>query len=86
MRQIANNAGYDGDLIVETVRESKGTQGFNAATGEYLDLVKAGILDAALVAKTALINAASVAGLMLTTDVLITELKEDKAGEVGATV
>jgi len=86
MRQIANNAGYDGDLIVETVRESKGTQGFNAATGEYLDLVKAGIIDAALVAKTALINAASVAGLMLTTDVLITELKEDKAGEVGATV
>ncbi|MCX5689438.1 MAG: chaperonin GroEL [Planctomycetota bacterium] len=86
MRQIANNAGYDGDLIVETVRESKGAQGFNAATGEYLDLVKAGIIDAALVAKTALINAASVAGLMLTTDVLITELKEDKAGEVGATI
>jgi chaperonin GroEL len=86
MRQIAENAGFDGNLVVEKVREAKGNNGFNAASGEYLDLVKAGILDAALVAKTALINAASVSGLMLTTDVLITELKEDKQAETGATV
>jgi chaperonin GroEL len=86
MCQIAENAGYDGNLVVEKVKEAKGSNGFNAASGEYLDLVKAGILDAALVAKTALVNAASVAGLMLTTDVLITELKEEKEPATGATV
>ena len=85
IKQIAENAGYDGDLVVERVKEGKGGNvGFNAATGEYVDLVKAGIIDAALVAKTALINAASVAGLMLTTDVLIAELKDDKAPAEGA--
>jgi chaperonin GroEL len=84
-KQIAENAGIDGDLVVEKVKELSGTKGFNAATGEYEDLVKSGIIDAALVAKTALINAASVAGLMLTTDVLITDLKEDTKAEVGAT-
>ena len=83
-KQIADNAGYDGNLVVEKVKEAGGNKGFNAATGEYEDLVKAGIIDAALVAKTALINAASVAGLMLTTDVLITDLKEEKKAEVGA--
>lgn len=85
--QIAQNAGYDGDLVVEKVKEGgKGGNsfGFNAATGDYTDLVKAGIIDPALVAKSALTNAASVAGLMLTTDVLITELKEDKAPAEGA--
>jgi len=86
-RQIAENAGFDGDLVVEKVKEQKAAnQGFNASNGEYTDLVKAGIIDAALVAKTALINAASVAGLMLTTDVLITELKEEKKAETGAVV
>jgi chaperonin GroEL len=85
MKQIAQNAGFDGDLVVEKVKEGKvGGHGFNAATGEYTDLIKAGVIDAALVAKTALINAASVAGLMLTTDVLITELKEETKAEVGA--
>ena len=84
--QIATNAGYDGDLVVEKVKEGKGNNGFNAATGEYTDMVKAGVIDAALVVKSSLINAASVAGLMLTTDVLITELKEDKEpAVVGAT-
>ena len=85
--QIAENAGYDGDLVVEKIKEGgKGgnSYGFNAATGDYTDLVKDGIIDPALVAKSALINAASVAGLMLTTDVLITELKEDKAPAEGA--
>jgi chaperonin GroEL len=85
-RQIAENAGADGDLVVETIREStKGAGwGYNAATGEYVDLVKAGIIDPALVAKTALLNAASVAGLMLTTDVIITELKDDTKPVEGA--
>jgi chaperonin GroEL len=84
VRQIAENAGHDGDLVVERVKEANGSVGFNAASGEYVDLVKAGIIDPALVAKTALTNAASVAGLMLTTDVLITELKADTKAEVGA--
>ena len=87
VKQIADNAGHDGDLVVEKIKEGgKGGNafGFNAATGEYTDLVKDGIIDPALVAKTALINAASVAGLMLTTDVLITELKEDKKPVEGA--
>jgi chaperonin GroEL len=77
--QIAKNAGFDGDLVVEKVRDGGKTPGFgfNAASGQYEDLVKSGIIDPALVAKTALTNAASVAGLMLTTDVIITELKED---------
>ena len=84
--QIATNAGFDGDVVVEKVKEAKPVNvGFNAATGEYTDLVKAGIIDPALVAKTALINAASVAGLMLTTDVLITDLKEEATPAVGAT-
>ncbi len=78
-KQIAENSGADGDLVVEKVKEGGKTPGFgfNASTGEYEDLIKAGIIDPALVAKTALQNAASVAGLMLTTDVVITELKDD---------
>jgi chaperonin GroEL len=83
-RQIAENAGFDGDLVVEKVKEGKGSYGFNAATGDYTDLVKAGIIDPAMVPKIALTNAASVAGLMLTTDVLITELKDETKAEVGA--
>ncbi len=75
--QIAFNSGVDGDVTVEKVLEGKGGFGFNAATGEFQDLVKAGIIDPALVARTALQNAASVAGLMLTTDVLVTDLKDD---------
>jgi len=84
-RQIAQNAGVDGDLVCEKVLEGKDGFGYNAATGEYQDLVRAGIIDPALVSKTALTNAASVAGLMLTTDVLVTELKDDAEPTVGAT-
>jgi len=85
-RQIAQNAGFDGDLVVEKVREGSKSAGFgfNASSGVYEDLVKAGIIDPALVAKTALTNAASVAGLMLTTDVIIAELKEDAAPVEGS--
>ncbi|USN99433.1 MAG: chaperonin GroEL [Phycisphaeraceae bacterium] len=83
-RQIAVNAGFDGDLAVETILESETSTGLNAATGDYVDMVKAGIIDPALVVKSALINAASVAGLMLTTDVMITNLKDDAEPVVGA--
>jgi chaperonin GroEL len=84
-KQIAENAGYDGDVVVEKIKEGKGGGfGFNAGTGEYIDLVKAGIIDAAMVVKTSLTNAASVAGLMLTTDVVIAELKDDTAAVEGA--
>jgi chaperonin GroEL len=86
-KQIAENAGHDGDLVVEKIKEGgKGGVGFgfNAKSGEYTDLIKAGVIDPALVAKTALVNAASVAGLMLTTDVLIAELKDDKSPAEGA--
>ena len=75
--QIAENAGLDGDLVVEGVKEGTGAYGLNAMTEEYEDLVKAGIIDPALVITTALRHAASVSGLMLTTDVLVTELKDD---------
>lgn len=76
--QIATNAGFDGDLVVEKIREGRANNfGFNASTGQYEDLVKAGIIDPALVVRTAIQNAASVAGLMLTTDVVITDLKDD---------
>ncbi|MEM9064678.1 MAG: chaperonin GroEL [Planctomycetota bacterium] len=84
LRQIADNAGFDGDLAVETVKEESGSVGLNASKGDYVDLVKAGIIDPALVAKQAITNAASVSGLMLTTDVLLTELKEDAEAEAGA--
>ncbi|MEM1185594.1 MAG: chaperonin GroEL [Planctomycetota bacterium] len=83
-RQIALNAGFDGDLAVETILESETNVGLNAATGDYTDLVKGGIIDPALVVKSAIINAASVAGLMLTTDVMVTELKEDTKPTAGA--
>ena len=76
---IAANSGIDGDLVVSKVREATGNIGLNADTGEYTDLVKAGIIDPALVATTALRNAASVAGLMLTTNVVLTELKDNTA-------
>ncbi|MEX2671210.1 MAG: chaperonin GroEL [Phycisphaeraceae bacterium] len=83
-KQIAQNAGVDGDVVVERVKAAKGNHGYNAATGEYVDLVKAGVIDPALVTRTALLNAASVSGLMLTTDVLVTELKDDTAPIQGA--
>jgi chaperonin GroEL len=75
--QIAQNAGIDGDLVFEKVSEGKGGFGYNAATGKYEDLTKSGIIDPALVATVALGNAASVSGLMLTTNVIITELEDD---------
>ena len=75
-RQIADNAGEDGEVVVAKVLEQSGHFGYNARTDEYGDLVKMGVIDPAKVVKTALLNAASVAGLALTTDVLVTDVKE----------
>ncbi len=79
LRQIAINAGLEGAVVVNRVSsESSESFGFNAATGEFEDLVAAGVVDPAKVTRTALQNAASIAGLMLTTEALITELPEEK--------
>jgi chaperonin GroEL len=76
-RQIVENAGEDGSVVVDDVLAKDGAYGYNAATGEYGDMFKLGIVDPAKVTRSALQNAASVAGLLLTTDVLVTELKEE---------
>ena len=80
LRRIAENAGLDGAVIVGKVEELKGTKGFNAATGEYEDLAAAGILDPTKVVRTALQNASSIAGLLLTTDAAVSDAPEPKKG------
>ncbi len=82
-RQIAINAGEEGSVIVRDVLGLEGAVGFNAANGKMEDLVKAGVIDPAKVTKTALLNASSIAGLMLTTEALISEIKDDDAGGHG---
>ncbi len=77
IRQIAQNAGRDGSVIVAETLERKKNDGFNAATGEWGDMFKMGIIDATKVVRSALQNAASIAGLMLTTDSLITSIKDE---------
>ena len=77
-RRIAENAGVDGAIVVGKIEETKGARGFNAATGEYEDLVAAGIIDPTKVVRTALQNAASVAGLLLTTGAAVTDAPEPK--------
>ena len=79
LRQIANNAGVEGSVVVNTVRESKGNHGYNAATNVYGDMMAFGVVDPAKVTKSALRNAASVASMMLTTEAIITEIPEPKA-------
>ncbi|HJW72701.1 MAG TPA: chaperonin GroEL [Geothrix sp.] len=79
LRQIANNAGVEGSVVVNAVREGKDNYGYNAATNEYGDMVKFGVVDPAKVTKSALRNAASVASMMLTTEAIITEIPEPKA-------
>ena len=76
LRQLADNAGLEGALIVQEVKKRKGGEGYNIATGEYVDLVKAGVVDPAKVTRSALQNAASISGLLLTTEALITEVPE----------
>jgi chaperonin GroEL len=76
LRSLAANAGVEGSLIVQEVKKRKGNEGYNVATGEYEDLVKAGVVDPKKVTRSALQNAASIAGLLLTTECLITEVPE----------
>ena len=78
LRRIAENAGLDGAIIAGKVEEMKGTKGFNAATGAYEDLAAAGIIDPTKVVRTALQNAASIAGLLLTTDAAVTDAPQTK--------
>jgi chaperonin GroEL len=84
LRSLAANAGVEGSLIVQEVKKRKGNEGYNVATGEYEDLVKAGVVDPKKVTRSALQNAASIAGLLLTTECLITDAPEkEKAGAGG---
>ena len=83
LRIIAQNGGWEGSVVVNKVKEGTGAFGFNARTGEYEDLIKAGVIDPAKVTKTALKNAASIAGLLLTTEAIVVEKKEAKSGAGG---
>jgi len=77
-RQIVDNTGEDGEVVVAEILERGARVGYDAATGQYVDMVKSGIIDPAKVSRTALQNAASVAGLMLTTELMVTEYKKDE--------
>jgi chaperonin GroEL len=83
LRQIAMNAGAEGAVILDKVRSMKGNNGFNAANGEYGDLVKLGIIDPAKVTRIALQSAASIAGLLITTEAMVSELPDDRASAGG---
>jgi chaperonin GroEL len=78
LRQIANNAGHEGAVVVGRVRELKGEEGFNALTEEYENLVEAGVIDPTKVVRSALQNAASIASLLLTTEAVISEIPSEK--------
>jgi len=78
LRQLCQNAGVDGSLIVQEVLRKKGNEGYNVATGQYEDLIKSGVVDPTKVTRSALQNAASVAGLLLTTECMISEIPEDR--------
>jgi chaperonin GroEL len=82
-RELANNAGVEGSVVVEEVKRRKGNDGYNVATGGYEDLVKAGVVDPKKVTRTALQNASSIAGLLLTTECLITEIPEKEKKPAG---
>jgi len=83
LRSLAANAGVEGSLIVQEVKKRKGNEGYNVATGEYEDLVKAGVVDPKKVTRSALQNAASIAGLLLTTECLITDAPEKEKPAAG---
>jgi chaperonin GroEL len=82
-RALAENAGVEGSIVVQEIKKRKGNDGYNVSTGEYEDLVKAGVVDPKKVTRTALQNAASIAGLLLTTECLITEVPEKEKGGGG---
>ncbi len=77
LKQIADNCGLDGSVVADEVRQKKNNQGYDANAGEYVDMVKAGIIDPLKVVRTSLSNAASIAGLMLTTEALVTNIGDD---------
>lgn len=79
LRQLVDNAGIEGAIVVQEVKKAKGNNGYNVATGEYVDMIAAGIIDPTKVTRSALQNAASIAGLLLTTECMITDLPEKKA-------
>ncbi len=83
LRQIATNAGAEGSVVVEKVKSLEKGMGFNALTGEYVDMVKEGIIDPAKVTRSALQNAASIAGLILTTEAVVAEVPEKEAAGAG---
>jgi chaperonin GroEL len=83
LKQIALNAGLEGGVVVENVRNRKGAEGLNAASGDYEDLIKAGVIDAAKVTRSALQNAASIAALFLTTEAVIADKPEEKGAGGG---
>ncbi len=76
LRTLADNAGVEGSIVVQEVKSRKGAEGYNVATGEYVDLLKAGVVDPTKVTRSALQNASSIAGLLLTTEAVVTELPE----------
>ena len=83
LRQIAENAGLEGSVVVNEVRKSDGANGLNAATGEYVDLISAGVIDPAMVTRSALQNAASIAKNILTTEAIVAEVPEKDGGGGG---
>ncbi len=83
LRQLAANAGVEGALIVSEVKKGKGNNGYNVATGEYVDLIKAGVVDPAKVTRSALQNAASISGLLLTTECLIADIPKEEKADAG---
>ena len=78
IRAIVTNAGYEGSVVVNEVSKGEGSYGYNAATGQYGDLIAQGVIDPTKVTKTALVNACSVAGLVLTTDTIIADQPKDE--------
>ena len=83
LRQLAANAGLEGALIVEKVKNASGNEGYNVVTGDYVDLIEAGVVDPTKVTRSALQNAASISGLMLTTEALIPDLPEPEPADAG---
>ena len=80
LRKLVDNAGLEAALVIANVKKATGTNGYNVRTGEYVDMLKAGVVDPAKVTRSALQNAASIAGLLLTTDCMVTDLPEKKEG------
>ncbi|WP_395716327.1 chaperonin GroEL [Prosthecobacter sp.] len=83
LRQLAANAGVEGALVVEQVKRGKGNEGYNVATGKYEDLIKAGVVDPAKVTRSALQHAASISGLLLTTECLIADIPKEEKADAG---